>query len=168
MGPELKTAGPRLHPNLTIEFLTSPQTVSVNRCEADLLLSFFRPPGRGAGVQAVLTTAMLFLRAPRPTFGQPRPDAGLSRRRHLKLRRLDLRHSNVQAPDDIGQAPTGLGRCPDRLKPGKVRGTRETTFALEIPYLSLNLSMYLDYLTSLRAHDGHRRCSHHTRSRQDA
>jgi DNA-binding transcriptional LysR family regulator len=37
----------QLHPNLTIELLTSPQTVSVNRREADLFLSFFRPPGQG-------------------------------------------------------------------------------------------------------------------------
>ena len=35
------------HPNLTIELLTSPQTVSVNRREADLFLSFFRPGGQG-------------------------------------------------------------------------------------------------------------------------
>jgi DNA-binding transcriptional LysR family regulator len=37
----------QLHPNLTIELLTSPQTVSVNRREADLFLSVFRPPGQG-------------------------------------------------------------------------------------------------------------------------
>jgi DNA-binding transcriptional LysR family regulator len=37
----------QLHPNLTIELLTSPQTVSVNRREANLFLSFFRPPGQG-------------------------------------------------------------------------------------------------------------------------
>jgi DNA-binding transcriptional LysR family regulator len=35
------------HPNLTIELLTSPQTVSVNRREADLFLSFFVPTGQG-------------------------------------------------------------------------------------------------------------------------
>jgi DNA-binding transcriptional LysR family regulator len=35
------------HPNLTIELLTSPQTVSVNRREADLFLSFFQPTGQG-------------------------------------------------------------------------------------------------------------------------
>ncbi|WP_322518266.1 LysR family transcriptional regulator [Rhodopseudomonas palustris] len=37
----------RQHPNLTVELLTSPQTVSVNRREADLFLSFFRPRGQG-------------------------------------------------------------------------------------------------------------------------
>jgi DNA-binding transcriptional LysR family regulator len=37
----------QLHPNLTVELLTSPQTVSVNRREADLFLSFFLPPGQG-------------------------------------------------------------------------------------------------------------------------
>ena len=37
----------RMHPNLTVELLTSPQTVSVNRREADLFLSFFRPSGQG-------------------------------------------------------------------------------------------------------------------------
>ena len=35
------------HPNLTVELLTSPQTVSVNRREADLFLSFFLPTGLG-------------------------------------------------------------------------------------------------------------------------
>jgi DNA-binding transcriptional LysR family regulator len=35
------------HPNLTVELLTSPQTVSVNRREADLFLSFFQPGGQG-------------------------------------------------------------------------------------------------------------------------
>ena len=37
----------RQHPNLTVELLTSPQTVSVNRREADLFLSFFQPTGQG-------------------------------------------------------------------------------------------------------------------------
>ena len=37
----------QLHPNLTVELLTSPQTVSVNRREADLFLSFFLPSGLG-------------------------------------------------------------------------------------------------------------------------
>jgi len=37
----------QMHPNLTVELLTSPQTVSVNRREADLFLSFFRPSGQG-------------------------------------------------------------------------------------------------------------------------
>ena len=35
------------HPDLTVELLTSPQTVYVNRREADLFLSFFEPPGQG-------------------------------------------------------------------------------------------------------------------------
>lgn len=35
------------HPDLTVELLTSPQSVSVNRREADLFLSFFRPTGQG-------------------------------------------------------------------------------------------------------------------------
>lgn len=35
------------YPDLTVELLTSPQAVSVNRREADLFLSFFRPPGQG-------------------------------------------------------------------------------------------------------------------------
>ena len=35
------------HPHLTVELLTSPQTVSVNRREADLFLSFFQPSGQG-------------------------------------------------------------------------------------------------------------------------
>ena len=37
----------RLHPHLTVELLTSPQIVSVNRREADLFLSFFLPTGQG-------------------------------------------------------------------------------------------------------------------------
>ena len=35
------------YPDLTVELLTSSQTVSVNRREADLFLSFFMPPGLG-------------------------------------------------------------------------------------------------------------------------
>ncbi len=35
------------YPDLTIELVTSAQTVSVDRREADLFLSFFRPPGQG-------------------------------------------------------------------------------------------------------------------------
>ncbi len=34
-------------PELTIELVTSPQTVYVHRREADLFVSFFRPPGQG-------------------------------------------------------------------------------------------------------------------------
>lgn len=34
-------------PELTVELVTSAQTVYVNRREADLFLSFFRPPGQG-------------------------------------------------------------------------------------------------------------------------
>ena len=37
----------RQYPDLTIELLTSPQTVSVNRREADLFLSFFQPTAQG-------------------------------------------------------------------------------------------------------------------------
>lgn len=37
----------KVHPNLTVELLASPQSVSVNRREADLFLSFFRPSGQG-------------------------------------------------------------------------------------------------------------------------
>lgn len=37
----------RRHPNLTVELLTSSQSVSVNRREADLFLSFFQPTGQG-------------------------------------------------------------------------------------------------------------------------
>ncbi|MHC2001926.1 LysR family transcriptional regulator [Methylobacterium sp. CM6241] len=35
------------HPDLMIDLVTSAQTVYVNRREADLFLSFFKPPGRG-------------------------------------------------------------------------------------------------------------------------
>ncbi|MFA6964516.1 LysR family transcriptional regulator [Bosea sp. (in: a-proteobacteria)] len=34
-------------PELTLELVTSPQVIHVNRREADLFLSFFRPPGQG-------------------------------------------------------------------------------------------------------------------------
>lgn len=37
----------RAQPNLVVELLTSSQSVSVNRREADLFLSFFQPPGTG-------------------------------------------------------------------------------------------------------------------------
>ena len=34
-------------PHITLELVTSPQLIHVNRREADLFLSFFRPPGQG-------------------------------------------------------------------------------------------------------------------------
>ncbi|BAT61542.1 HTH-type transcriptional regulator GltC [Variibacter gotjawalensis] len=37
----------KIAPELTIELITSSQTVHVNRREADLFLSFFKPPGQG-------------------------------------------------------------------------------------------------------------------------
>ncbi|WP_407181110.1 LysR family transcriptional regulator [Bradyrhizobium sp. STM 3562] len=37
----------RIAPQLTIELVTSPQTVYVHKREADLFVSFFRPPGPG-------------------------------------------------------------------------------------------------------------------------
>jgi len=65
------------HPNLTIELLTSPQTVSVNRREADLFLSFFMPTawgwspkgsaafGLGFTVRAAISTRRGYRRARR-------------------------------------------------------------------------------------------------------
>jgi len=41
------------HPGLHVELVTSPQTVRVTRREADLFLSFFRPPGRGMASERV-------------------------------------------------------------------------------------------------------------------
>lgn len=40
-------------PGITIELATSPQTVYVHRREADLFLSFFRPPGQGLVSQRI-------------------------------------------------------------------------------------------------------------------
>ena len=41
------------HPGLHVELVTSPQMVRVTRREADLFLSFFRPPGRGMASERI-------------------------------------------------------------------------------------------------------------------
>lgn len=81
------------HPNLTVELVTSPQTISVNRREADLFLSFFQPTGQGM-VSERLGCFQLGL------FGA----RGYLERNGMPAGRADLaRHSFVTYIDDLIQ-----------------------------------------------------------------
>lgn len=81
------------HPDLTVELLTSPQAVSVNRREADLFLSFFQPTGQGM-VSERIGCFELGLYASR----------GYIEREGMPERSTDLvRHSFVTYIDDLIQ-----------------------------------------------------------------
>lgn len=96
------------HPNLTIELLTSPQTVSVNRREADLFLSFFMPNGLGM-VSERLGCFQLGLYGSRCYFdreGFPENPADLAR--HSFVTYIDdlIQLNSVRWLDDVIKNPT--------------------------------------------------------------
>jgi DNA-binding transcriptional LysR family regulator len=70
----------RKYPRISIELVTSPQTVYVNRREADLFLSFFRPCGQGL-ISSLVGRFQLHLFGSEPYFrdrGMPSSAAELS------------------------------------------------------------------------------------------
>ena len=96
------------HCNLTVELLTSPQTVSVNRREADLFLSFFRPAGQGM-VSEKLGCFELGLYASQDYLdrhGMPGSAADLVR--HSFITYIDdlIQLASVRWLDDIIKSPT--------------------------------------------------------------
>jgi DNA-binding transcriptional LysR family regulator len=96
------------HPNLTVELLTSPQTVSVNRREADLFLSFFRPSGQGM-VSERIGCFRLGLYASQGYLdrnGTPEKPADLAR--HSFITYIDdlIQLESVRWLDDIIKNPT--------------------------------------------------------------
>jgi len=98
----------RQHPDLTIELLTSPQTVSVNRREADLFLSFFMPSGLGM-VSEKLGCFQLGLYGSRSYFdreGMPENPADLAR--HSFVTYIDdlIQLNSVRWLDDVIKSPT--------------------------------------------------------------
>jgi DNA-binding transcriptional LysR family regulator len=98
----------RQHPDLTIELLTSPQTVSVNRREADLFLSFFMPSGLGM-VSEKLGCFQLGLYGSRSYFdreGMPENPADLAR--HSFVTYIDdlIQLNSVRWLDDVIKNPT--------------------------------------------------------------
>jgi DNA-binding transcriptional LysR family regulator len=98
----------RQHPNLTVELLTSPQTVSVNRREADLFLSFFQPRGQGM-VSERLGCFKLGLYASRDYLernGMPGSAADLPR--HSFVTYIDdlIQLDSVRWLDDIIKTPS--------------------------------------------------------------
>jgi DNA-binding transcriptional LysR family regulator len=96
------------HPNLTIELLTSPQTVSVNRREADLFLSFFMPTGQSM-VSERLGCFQLGLYGSRSYLdreGVPERPADLAR--HSFVTYIDdlIQLNSVRWLDDVIKTPT--------------------------------------------------------------
>lgn len=95
------------YPDLTIELLTSPQTVSVNRREADLFLSFFMPTGLGM-VSEKLGCFQLGLYGSRSYFdreGMPESPADLTR--HSFVTYIDdlIQLNSVRWLDDVIKNP---------------------------------------------------------------
>ena len=95
------------YPDLTIELLTSPQTVSVNRREADLFLSFFMPAGLGM-VSEKLGCFQLGLYGSRSYFdreGMPENPADLTR--HSFVTYIDdlIQLNSVRWLDDVIKNP---------------------------------------------------------------
>ena len=98
----------RQHPDLTLELLTSPQTVSVNRREADLFLSFFQPTGQGM-VSERLGCFKLGLYASRDYLDRNgTPQAVSELRRHSFVTYIDdlIQLDSVRWLDDIIKKPT--------------------------------------------------------------
>jgi DNA-binding transcriptional LysR family regulator len=96
------------HPNLTIELLTSPQTVSVNRREADLFLSFFQPTGQGM-VSERLGCFQLGLYGSRSYLDQKgTPETPADLPRHSFVTYIDdlIQLNSVRWLDDVIKNPT--------------------------------------------------------------
>jgi DNA-binding transcriptional LysR family regulator len=96
------------YPNLTVELLTSPQTVSVNRREADLFLSFFMPTALGM-VSERLGCFQLGLYGSRSYLerdGMPENPADLAR--HSFVTYIDdlIQLNSVRWLDDVIKNPT--------------------------------------------------------------
>jgi DNA-binding transcriptional LysR family regulator len=96
------------YPDLTIELLTSPQTVSVNRREADLFLSFFMPTGLGM-VSEKLGCFQLGLYGSRSYFdreGMPENPADLARHSFVTYTDDLIQLNSVRWLDDVIKNPT--------------------------------------------------------------
>jgi DNA-binding transcriptional LysR family regulator len=96
------------HPNLTVELLTSPQAISVNRREADLVLGFFQPPGQGM-ISERLGCFQLGLFGSRSYFdrnGMPESASDLAR--HSFVTYIDdlIQLASVRWLDDVIKNPT--------------------------------------------------------------
>lgn len=97
----------KIHPNLTVELLTSPQSVSVNRREADLFLSFFRPSGQGM-VSERIGCFQLGLYASQSYLSQQRmPENALDLQRHSFVTYIDdqIQLDAVRWLDDVIKNP---------------------------------------------------------------
>jgi DNA-binding transcriptional LysR family regulator len=95
------------YPNLTVELLTSPQTVSVNRREADLFLSFFVPAGLGM-VSEKLGCFQLGLYGSRSYFDREgRPESPSDLTRHSFVTYIDdlIQLDSVRWLDDVIKNP---------------------------------------------------------------
>lgn len=97
----------RTHPNLVVELLTSPQSVSVNRREADLFLSFFQPPGQGMVSERLGCFALNLYASQSYLDEQPTPITAAELDRHPFVTYIDdrIELDSVRWLDDVIRDP---------------------------------------------------------------
>ena len=97
----------QLHPNLTVELLTSPQTVSVNRREADLFLSFFLPSGQGMVSERIGCFQLGLYGSQNYLDQKGSPENGSDLRRHTFITYIDdlIQLDSVRWLDDVIKDP---------------------------------------------------------------
>lgn len=95
------------HPHLTVELLTSPQTVSVNRREADLFLSFFQPRGQGMVSEQVGSFRLSLYGARDYLDREGMPESAADLARHSFVTYIDdlIQLDSVRWLDDIIKTP---------------------------------------------------------------
>ncbi|WP_430911522.1 LysR family transcriptional regulator [Methylobacterium sp. sgz302541] len=95
------------NPDLRVELVTSSQTVYVNRREADLFLSFFKPPGQGLVSERVGRFRLGLYAAPGYLAGNGVPRAPEDLRRHSFVSYIDdlIQVDCVRWLDDLLDGP---------------------------------------------------------------
>lgn len=95
------------YPELTVELLTSPQAVSVNRREADLFLSFFRPPGQGMVSERLGSFQLGLYASPDYLAREGMPERPADLARHSFVTYIDdlIQLDSVRWLDDIIRNP---------------------------------------------------------------
>ncbi len=98
----------QLHPNLTVELLTSPQTVSVNRREADLFLSFFLPSGQGMVSERIGCFHLGLYGSQSYLDRNGTPETGADLKRHTFITYIDdlIQLDSVRWLNDVIKNPT--------------------------------------------------------------
>jgi DNA-binding transcriptional LysR family regulator len=94
-------------PGVKLELVTSPQTIHVNRREADLFLSFFKPPGQGL-ISELIGGFRLYLYASQTyidRFGAPESSADLPNHRFVSYIEDLIQVDSVRWLRDIIDTP---------------------------------------------------------------